>query len=150
MDEFESIYKLIEPLGAEELTAIAAMSAADIIKHLTGTLTLHEAENLVVNYILSAAMCDGEFGESEFELGKPLLETLTHKTLTFDDAVKLTKELNSGDKETLENMAELMRALFDNYPEAFRGFVILGFAVCGSDKQIIEKEKNWIRSFFKR
>jgi uncharacterized pyridoxamine 5'-phosphate oxidase family protein len=147
MSKFETLCKKLETMDRDQFADLFNTKSTEVIAKLS-SLSLDGKDGVAVymEFILASAAADGNLAKDEFKLLKPLFDHVAGKSVTYNDAVKMFNAMGLNKPDALKKVVDTMVDIIGLVDEAVKDdIVILCLMVCSIDRDVSEKEKEWIK-----
>ena len=147
MSKFDTLCQKLETMDREQFAQLFNQKSVDVVKKLS-TLTLDGKDGVAayMEFVLAAAAADGNLAKDEFKLLKPMFEHIAGKPVTYNDAVKMFNSMGLNRPDKLKNVVDTMVDIIGVVDDEIKeDIVVLCLLVCSIDRDVSEKEKQWIK-----
>ena len=147
MSDFDTLCTKLEQMDPKTFTEVFNELSVDVISNLV-KLTADGVDGLTayMQFILASVAADGVMTEEEFILLKPLFDRMTEKDLTYEQGVKVFKEMGLDNPESYKKVVDVMVDVIGMVSEELKDkIVMLCLLVCAIDGEVSQKEKDWIK-----
>lgn len=146
MRDFDQLCKEIEKMDSLQTELYIAEASKEIVPVLSNTAEDGvSGSDIFMLFILSAISADGRLSEEEYKLIQPILQKIFGDTINYDECKKSFKQYKKEHKELTKYAVTLVNILGLLSDELKENIIIVCMLVCGIDKKITVKEKNWIK-----
>ena len=147
MSEFDKLCTQLEQMDPASFVDVFTEISDRVIAALVD-LTADGTDGLsaYVHFILASVAADGVLSEQEFNLLKPFFDRIAEKDLSYDEGVKLFKEMELDRPEALKEIVDTMVDIIGLVSDELKDdIVLLCLLVCAIDGEVTKEEKDWIR-----
>ena len=147
MSKFDTLCQKLETMDREQFAQLFNQKSVDVVKKLSA-LTLDGKDGVAayMEFVLAAAAADGNLAKDEFKLLKPMFEHIAGKPVTYNDAVKMFNSMGLNKPDKLKNVVDTMVDIIGLVDDEIKeDIVVLCLLVCSIDRDVSEKEKQWIK-----
>ena len=136
---FEETYARFEAIDKTDYKAVLEQYANEtlpVLMDITGSEST--GARLLAQFVLAAAVADGELAENEYALLEPMFKS-------FVESKALVKTMAKGEKgltELADDLIDLLGILSDEFKAQL---VMICLMICAVDGNVSESEKQWIK-----
>lgn len=146
MTDFERMCREAEDIDWETRVAIVKGKSGEILPSLesfeSGGM---KGSEIFSSFLLASASADGRLAEEEYNLLKPLLESLLGSSVNYEDARRAVKGMKKESRE-LRKLTEDMITLISSFSsELKKDIVMVAMIICAVDGKVSLSEKLWVR-----
>lgn len=143
---FEETYARFEAIDKTDYKAVLEQYANEtlpVLMDITGSEST--GARLLAQFVLAAAVADGELAENEYALLEPMFKSFFGDEVSFAESKALVKTMAKGEKgltELADDLIDLLGILSDEFKAQL---VMICLMICAVDGNVSESEKQWIK-----
>lgn len=146
MSNFDSLCDKIAALSYDEKKILLDTYTKKLLPVLAEISEDNQsAIEIYTNFLVCAVAADGKLAEEEFQLLKPMFDSMLEKDSTYDEAKVVFKVAGLDDSAEYKKVVDLMIDLFGLLSDELKYDLInVCLIVCAIDGEVSADEKEWI------
>ncbi len=146
MTDFDAQCKKLAEMDPQQFNQIFNEMSVRVMEELSQVMVDgRNGLSAYLEFILASVAADGKLSEKEFQLLKPMFDSMKDKDLSYEEGVAVFKEMGLDDAGSYRKVVDTMVDLLGLINiELKQDIIFLCLLVCAIDGEITEDEKKWI------